>query len=98
MVSTILFGLGGGISMPALMALAVVKGHDVDAMGSVMGLLTMAHSSGILAGSLIAGAMMDFSRLRHAFPVGAGIMAACVGLFLVFTVGTKADGQPREEE
>jgi MFS family permease len=84
-----LFGLGGGISMPALMALAVLKGSAKNAMGSVMGLLSMAHSIGMLAGSLVAGLMMDVSRLRNAFPSGAVLMAMCLGLFIFLTYQKK---------
>jgi MFS family permease len=84
-LACMLFGLGGGISMPALMALAVLKGNANDAMGSVMGLLAMAHSIGMLTGSLVAGLMMDVSRLRNAFPSGAVLMALCLGLFIFLT-------------
>jgi DHA1 family multidrug resistance protein-like MFS transporter len=84
-----LFGLGGGISMPALMALAVLKGNETEAMGSVMGLLAMAHSIGMLAGSLVAGLMMDVSRLRNAFPSGAVLMVLCLGLFILLTYQKK---------
>ena len=61
--------------MPALMALAVYKGKETDAMGSVMALITTAHSLGMLTGSLAAGLIMDMFRLREAFYSGAGIMA-----------------------
>jgi len=70
----VIFGIGGGISMPALMALAVLKGNKTGVMGSVMAFLTMAHSTGMLAGSLLAGIIMDYFELRKAFPFGAAIM------------------------
>jgi len=89
LLASILFGLGGGIAMPPLMALAVLKGNEIDAMGSVMGLLAMAHSLGMLAGSLLAGLMMDVSRLRHAFSSGAVLMMLCLGLFIVLTYHKK---------
>ena len=94
--ASILFGLGGGVAMPALMALAVLKGGEIDGMGSVMGLLAMAHSLGMLAGSLLAGLMMDVSRLRNAFPAGAVMMILGLGLFMFLThhkkvVSAKAD-------
>ena len=89
LLASVLFGLGGGIAMPALMALAVLKGNEIDAMGSVMGLLAMAHSLGMLAGSLLAGVMMDVSRLRNAFPSGAVLMMLCLGLFIVLTYHKK---------
>ena len=96
--ASILFGLGGGVSMPALMALAVLKGGEIDGMGSVMGLLAMAHSLGMLAGSLLAGLMMDVSRLRNVFPAGAVMMMLCLGLFVVLTHHKKvvsAQADPR---
>ena len=96
--ASILFGLGGGVSMPALMALAVLKGGEIDGMGSVMGLLAMAHSLGMLAGSLLAGLMMDVSRLRNAFPAGAVMMMLCLGLFMLLTHHKKvvsAQADPR---
>jgi DHA1 family multidrug resistance protein-like MFS transporter len=85
LLASILFGFGGGIAMPALMALAVLKGSETEGMGSVMGLLAMAHSLGMLAGSLLAGLMMDVSRLRNAFPTGAVMMMLCLGLFVILT-------------
>ncbi len=85
-VATIFFGLGGGISMPALMALAVLKGSRIRAMGSVMALMTVAHSLGMLVGSFLGGVMMDLFQLRWAFPTGAAVMVACTAWFLVGTV------------
>ena len=84
-VACLLFGIGGGIAMPALMAMAVLQGNSTDAMGSVMGILAMAHSLGMLVGSFVAGLMMDIFQLRHAFPSGAVIMIICVGLFILLT-------------
>jgi multidrug resistance protein len=81
--SSILFGIGGGLSMPALMALAVFKGKETNAMGSVMALITTAHSLGMLVGSLAAGLIMDMFRLREAFYSGAGIMVLGMIFFLL---------------
>lgn len=79
--ATVLFGIGGGVSMPAIMAMAVLKGNRLDAMGSIMGFMTAAHSMGMLMGSLIAGMMMDFFQLRLAFHLGAVIMVFCTAIF-----------------
>jgi len=84
-IANVLIGIGGGIAMPALMAIAVLKGKTTKAMGSVMGLITMAHSSGMLTGSLTAGLMMDMFQLRHAFSFGALIMILGTGLFFFYT-------------
>lgn len=85
LLATIFFGIGGGISMPALMALAVSKGSRIDAMGSVMSVLTVAHSFGMLVGSLLGGVVMDMILLRHVFPAGGCVMLLCVGLFILCT-------------
>jgi len=88
-VANILFGLGGGISMPSLMGMAVLKGNQVKAMGAVMALLTMAHSGGMLTGSVLAGLTMDFFQLRQAFSVGTGFMILGSGLFCVLVASSK---------
>ncbi|HHP7233062.1 MAG TPA: MFS transporter [Desulfobacterales bacterium] len=79
------FGIGGGICMPALMAAAVTVGDRSDAMGSVMALLTVSHSLGMLFGSMSAGLMMDVFRLRAAFPLGAILMLAGSLLFMMLS-------------
>jgi multidrug resistance protein len=81
-IASIIFGLGGGIAMPALMAMAVMRGSSANAMGSVMALMTVAHSLGMLSGALLGGLMMDFFQLSWAFPLGAIVMIICTGLFL----------------
>jgi MFS transporter, DHA1 family, multidrug resistance protein len=83
----ILFGIGGGIAMPALMAIAVEKGRSSHSMGAIMAILTVAHSVGMLAGSLLAGLMMDWYSLELAFHFGAVIMLTGVALFVALTVG-----------
>lgn len=92
-VSVSLFGVGGGISLPAVSAIAVLEGKKMDALGSVMSLLAMAHSTGMLVGSLIAGLTMDFMELIHAFPLSAVIMALGVVFFMLCSLGTSSLGQ-----
>ena len=84
-VAVTIFGIGGGISMPAIMAYAVIKGDEKKAMGSVMSIMTVAHSLGMLTGSMAAGLAMDFLSLRLAFPCGTIIMIAGTFTFLVMT-------------
>ncbi len=72
--ANVLFGIGGGLSMPALMALAVIRGNRTSAMGSIMALLTVAHSAGMILGALLGGLAMDLWHLRRAFSLGAGSM------------------------
>jgi len=83
----VLFGVGGGIAMPALMALAVMKGNATDAMGSVMAFLTVGHSLGMMVGSLLGGLMMDLFDLRFVFLLGTAIILA--GVFLFFLLESK---------
>ena len=73
-VVSVLFGIGGGIATPALMAISVSKGQQAESMGSVISLLTMGHSLGMLVGSVGAGLMMDWFNLRFAFILGSIVM------------------------
>ncbi len=82
--SVTLFGIGGGIAMPAITALAVIKGDEKKAMGSVMSVITVAHSLGMLTGSLIAGLAMDFFSLKFAFPCGMIFMGSGTLAFIFF--------------
>jgi len=90
-LASVMFGVGGGICMPALMATAVLIGDKTEAMGSVMALLTVAHSMGMLTGSMLAGLMMDLFRLRAAFPLGTALMI--VGI-TVFASATRVRQEP----
>nr|HDM99926.1 MFS transporter [Deltaproteobacteria bacterium] len=88
-VADILFGVGGGLSTPPVMALCVIKGNDTKSMGSIMGLLTMGHSLGMLLGSFFAGIIMDYFGLKNAFPLGAIIMTAGILSFILLIRGQK---------
>jgi MFS family permease len=81
-LASVCFGAGGGICMPALMAIATRKGSTSDAMASVMALMTMAHSFGMLAGALLGGAMMDWFELHWVFPAGAIVMVMGTAQFV----------------
>ncbi len=86
-VANMLFGLGGGIAIPAVMAMTVIIGRLTDSMGSVMGLLTMGHSLGMLTGPILAGFIMDAFRLEFAFLAGTCIMGLGIILVIVLTSG-----------
>jgi MFS family permease len=88
--ATGIFGIGGGICMAAHMALAVQKGARMNCMGSVMAILTVAHSTGMLAGAILSGLAMDLVGLRAVFPMGSAIMLICT---LIFIFGS---GRPME--
>jgi MFS family permease len=71
-----LFGIGGGICSPAHMAMAVVSGNRTDAMGSVMALMTLGHSLGMMSGALLAGVIMDLWAINNVFPLGGVAIAS----------------------
>jgi MFS family permease len=50
-----------------------------------MALLTVAHSMGMLAGSMLAGLMMDLFRLRAVFPLGTALMIVGIAAFAFAT-------------
>lgn len=76
LLANALFGLAGGVSIPAVMALGVIEGREVQAMGSVMGLLAMAHSAGMLLGPLLGGVIMDCWSFGATLITGALLLAA----------------------
>jgi MFS family permease len=78
-----IFGIGGGICMAAHMALAVQKGGRLKCMGSVMAILTVAHSMGMMVGALAAGLAMDLLSLRVVFTLGSAVMLMCTLIFLL---------------
>ncbi|MCG8564372.1 MAG: MFS transporter [Desulfobacterales bacterium] len=77
------FGIGGGIGMPAVTALAVIYGEAKGAMGTVMSVMTVAHSLGMLTGSLAAGIAMDALALHHAFVLAGALMVLGTGIFYI---------------
>jgi len=77
-----IFGLAGGISLPAIMALGIIEGRKTRAMGSIMGILTLAHSLGMLVGPLLAGIIIDVFSIETIFITGAAILAAGTIVFL----------------
>ncbi|MCP3898656.1 MAG: MFS transporter, partial [Desulfobacteraceae bacterium] len=84
-LSIAIFGLGGGIANPAIMALAVLKGEKTKAMASVISLITVGHSFGMFVGSVVAGIIMDISSLSNVFPAGCLLMALGVLVFIILT-------------
>ncbi|MCD6295025.1 MAG: MFS transporter [Deltaproteobacteria bacterium] len=75
MVINGVLGLAGGISLPAIMATGVTKGRQSGSMGSIMGLLALGHSIGMLAGPLLGGLLLDFFNFGTIFLTGAVVMA-----------------------
>ena len=59
-------------------------------MGSVMGILTMGHSLGMLIGPILAGIMTDALQLGLAFMGGTAVMVAGVAVVLLLTSGFKS--------
>ena len=79
-------GLAGGVSFPAVMALGVIEGRKGDRMGSVMGLLAMAHSLGMLAGPLLGGLLLDVFSFSMVFLGGAIVLMAGTAIFWLYPV------------
>jgi predicted MFS family arabinose efflux permease len=73
------------------MAVAVMKGNQTRSMGSVMAILTVAHSLGMLAGAIFAGIMMDWFDLRMAFRFGGLILFAGIVVFYLSVTGVQVD-------
>jgi len=74
-VASACLGTGGGIAMPAVMAIVAGHGARNAAMGSMMACMTTVHSAGMLAGAVLGGVIMERFALVGVFPAGAAIMA-----------------------
>ncbi len=81
-----LSGIGGGLSVPAMMAMAVFVGRSRKFMGSVISLLTMGHSLGMMTGPILAGILMDLLGMRQTFIGMSVFMAAMTLLFIPLTL------------
>ena len=88
--ASILLGIGGGIAVPAMMAMAVFVGRTSKYMGSIISLMTMGHSLGMMTGPILAGIFIDLLGMRLTFQVMAAFMTAMTLLFLPLTIGFEA--------
>jgi DHA1 family multidrug resistance protein-like MFS transporter len=72
--ASIILGIGGGIAVPTGLAITVIVGRLKESMGSIMSIMIMAHSFGMIIGPILAGIMMDFIDIRIAFAGSAILM------------------------
>ena len=80
----VLMGVGSGLALPAMTALVVARGKDLEAgMGLTMGLFNSAFSVGVVIGPVAAGWVGDLTVYTSAFYV-AGAMCGLSALSLVF--------------
>ena len=84
-IACILIGIGGGISIPSIMAMTVAAGRKIDSIGSVMSFVTMGHSLGMIAGPIIAGIILDSFNMRMIFMSNLFCLFIAVILSLYFT-------------
>ncbi|HID05700.1 MAG TPA: MFS transporter, partial [Armatimonadetes bacterium] len=69
----LLFGISGGLSIPALMGILVEEGKDLGGMGTVMGVTVMVHSFGMFLGPIFGGLVVDQIGIDGAFQAGAAL-------------------------
>jgi MFS family permease len=74
----VLWGVAGGVSMPAVSALAVEEGKRVGEMGRLMSMFMMFHSIGMIIGPLLAGILAQVFTISFIFIAGAIIGVAGV--------------------
>jgi len=86
MLASVCFGVGGGVAIPAAMAMVARHGQHTSAMGAIMSLMTSVHSAGMLTGAMVGGLVMDRFALATMFPLGATLL---LGGTLVFAFTTR---------
>lgn len=87
-------GVGGGFLTPATTAMSAVIGKKLHSVGSVMSILTMGQSMGMVVGPLLAGLIIDYSDSKSAFLVGGivffGLLIVSFGLTCNYQAMEKA--------
>ena len=86
-LATVLLGFGGGLAIPAIMSMTVVLGRMESSMSSMMSMLAMSHSLGMIIGPLLIGRLIDVVDFRTAFIVAALIMVASTVICLFLSSG-----------
>jgi MFS transporter, DHA1 family, multidrug resistance protein len=82
----ILIGIGGGIASPAVMAQCVIAGRQAGGMASMMALIAVSNSFGMMAGPVLIGMIIDISGMT------AGFMASCIWMSLAIVFSFWAVG------
>ena len=82
-LASILMGIAGGLSAPAVTALAVIIGHRGHNQGRTMALLGTAESSGLVCGPVLAGLAADGWSLQVALG-GAALLALTSTMPIMF--------------
>jgi predicted MFS family arabinose efflux permease len=80
----VLGSIGRAMSLPSASAMIVQQGKKYG-MGSVMGLFTMAMSTGMVLGPVLGGNVMDSWGISMVFLVGALMELIGTGLFAWLT-------------
>jgi MFS transporter, DHA1 family, multidrug resistance protein len=86
---SILIGIGGGIAAPSVMALAVVAGRESGGMASMMSLLAVANSFGMIAGPVLVGAIIDHLSARVGFMTSGTLMCLALAFSMRAIFGDK---------
>lgn len=90
-LANLVLGFGGGMANPSLQTMVLFRGIKAGAKGSAMGLFGMGDSLGMLVGSILAGAVIQFFDIRHSFSLGSAMIALGLIVFLICAYTTKQD-------
>ncbi|MCP4757392.1 MAG: MFS transporter, partial [Proteobacteria bacterium] len=81
--------IGGGMALPAVMAMAVVIGGEKNALGTVIAILTAAESLGMVIGPILGGLAMDALGATAALS-GCAVFMFIATIIAFFQTGVKA--------
>jgi predicted MFS family arabinose efflux permease len=90
LVVCFIWGLGSALAVPAMTALVIERGKDLETgMGRSMGLFNLAFSAGIALGPIAFGRFYDLMKPSGAFFASAFLL--CLGI-VVFAVSIRGHG------
>ena len=92
-LTSMLLGIAGGLSAPAVTAMAVIIGHRGHNLGRTMALLGTAESSGLVCGPVLAGLAADGWGLQAALG-GAALLALMSTMPILFLAPEPEMGVP----
>ncbi|MCP4110804.1 MAG: MFS transporter [Desulfobacteraceae bacterium] len=84
---SVLIGIGDGISIPTVTSMTMIMGRKHEAMGSVISLMTLGDTLGLVTGPVLAGLFIDRMGMPVTFGGSGVFMLLAAGAAMILTSG-----------